>query len=142
MLATLMNLLALGESLYHWSAPRKKERCIDPRQQYLATLLLVSTSAVGSRNNELYQAAIKEIVQLMSKECWERPEIEWRIRQAVQIAQKETSAELSEKVTRVGSNIARWTVYSPKALPWEARPLIKLLAQSTQSTPTKLLAVG
>ena len=142
MLSTLMNLIALGESLYHWSVPRQKAPSIDPRQQYLATLLLVSTSAVSSRNNGLYQAAIKEIVSLMSKECWERPEIEWRIRQAVLIAQKDTSPELSEKVNRVGSNIARWTVNSPKALPWEARPLIKLLAQSAKSSPTKLLAAG
>ena len=142
MVAVLMNLLALGESLYHWSASHNKDASIDPRQQYLATLLLVGTSAISDRNKELYQAAIKEIVCMMSKECWERPEIEWRIRQAVLLAQKGTSPELFDKVNCVGRNIARWTVHSPKLLPWEARPFIKLLAQSSRSAPARLLAAG
>jgi hypothetical protein len=136
----LIILLVTGAGLYYWYAARKTVVLPDPRQEYLATLLLVGTSAFSDRNSALYQATIKEILCLMSKECWERAEIEWRLRQALLMAKEDSTPETFEKVNSVGENIARWTVHSPKALPWEAGPYIKLLAQRHQnSRPEKLL---
>ena len=130
MVMTLVALLLVGAGLYHRSATRKNAAWAEPKQYYLATLLLVSTNAFNDRNIELYQATIKEIICLMSNEGWERPEIEWRLRQALLIANEEISPEVYEKVSCVGRNIARWTVHNSNLLPWETRPFIKLLAQT------------
>src|SRR5262245_14229104 len=142
MLIGLIFLLIGGAGLSFWYASRAKTPNVDPRKQDLSTLLVVSTGAMNYRNYELYQATIKEIIALMSKERWERPEIEWRIRQAVLIAEKDTTPEVFEKVYCVGQNIARWTVHSPNVLPWETRPFIKLLAQSSARADVKLLTAG
>jgi len=129
-------LVVVGAGFYYWWAARRDAVLAEPRQHYLATLLLVGTNALANRNNDLYQATIKEIVRLMSDEAWERPEIEWRLRQAILIAGQDIAPEICEKVTCVSQNIARWTVHNSNFLPWETRPLIKLLAQ----TQRKLVA--
>jgi hypothetical protein len=130
MAVALIALLIVGAGLYYWSAARRNAVLAEPRQCYLATLLLVATNALTNRNDELYQATIREIVRLMSHEAWERPEIEWRLRQALLIAGEDVTPEISEKVSRVSQNIARWTVHNSNFLPWETRPFIKLLAQT------------
>ncbi len=134
MVMTLIGLLILGAGVYHWSVSRKKVACADPKQQHLATLLLVSTSAVDDQNDELYQAAIKEIVYIMSEERWKRAEIEWRIRQAALIAKRDTTPEIFEKVNCVAQNIARVTVHSVKVLPWETLPFSRLVEQAPSNS--------
>jgi hypothetical protein len=123
--------------LGYWPAARKKQFLAHPKQKYLATLLLVCTNASINRNYELYEATIKEILCLMSKERWERAEIEWRMRQAILIAKEESSPEVFERVLCVGQKIARWTIRNPRALPWVVRPFIKLLAQSQAKLAAK-----
>ena len=103
---------------------------VDPNHQHLATLLLVSTVAFENRNRELYQAAIKAIVYLMSEERWKRLEIDWRMRQAISIAKSDSTPDLFEKLNCVAQNIARVTVHSVKALPWEDVPDRKLIASA------------
>jgi hypothetical protein len=125
-----IELVFAGAVLYFWLWS-KPEVLWEPKQQYLATLLLVATSASNAQNTDLYQATLKEIIRLMSREYWERQEINWRLSQALQIAKQETSTENFEKVRFVSQNITRWTVHSPTLLPWEVRPLIKLLAQTS-----------
>ena len=135
MAVTLIALLIVGAGLYYWSAARKDAVLAEPTQWYLATLLLVGTNALTNRNNELYQATIREIVRLMSHEAWERPEIEWRLRQALLIAGEGVAPEICEKIGCVSKNIARGTVHNCKLLPWETRPFIKLLAQTQRKLP-------
>jgi hypothetical protein len=120
-----------------WPAPRKKHFLAHPKQKYLATLLLVCTNASTNRNYELYEATIKQILCIMNKERWERAEIEWRLRQAILIAKEECSPKVFERVLYVGQRIARWTIRNPRALPWEVRPFIKLLAQSQAKLAAK-----
>ena len=128
MTMVLIGLFAVTATAYYWAVSKRiaenaeKASAVDPQQQHLAALLLVSTSAFDNRNNELYQAAIKEIVYIMSDERWKRAEIEWRIRQAALIAKQDTTPEIFEKVTCIALNIARVTVRSAQVLPWEARP--------------------
>ena len=130
MAITLIALLVVGAGLYYRSAAGRNPVLPEPRQYYLATLLLVATNALTNQNHELYRATIEEIVRLMSQEAWERPEIEWRLRQARLIAGDNVAPELCEKIGCVSQNIARWTVGNSNLLPWEVRPLIKLLGQS------------
>jgi hypothetical protein len=132
MVMMLIGVLVMGAGVYHWSASRKKTVTVwvDPNHQHLAALLLVSTSAFDDRNKDLYQAAIKEIVYIMSEERWKRLEIEWRMRQALRIAKQDSTPEIFEKVNCVAQNIARVTVHSAKALPWERRPVGRLVAPS------------
>lgn len=130
MLILLIGVLVMGAGVYHWSASRKQTVWVDPNHQHLAALLLVSTSAFDDRNKALYQAAIKEIVYIMSEERWKRLEIEWRMRQALRIARLDSTPEIFEKVNCVAQNIARVTVHSAKALPWEGRPVGRLVAPS------------
>ena len=128
--------LLLAGAVCFWLRSRPEAQW-EPKQQYLATLLLVATSALSAQNRELYQATLKEIICLMSREYWERPEIDWRISQAILIAKQQSSPETFQKVSSVGQNITHWTVHSPTLLPWEVQPLIRLLAQTL---PKKLAA--
>jgi len=129
MIVVLFGLLLVGAGLVYWLRT-DEETLWEPKQQYLATLLVLATTAINARNHELYQATIKEIVCLMSRECWERPEVNWRLSQALLIAKEDAPAHLFEKVKCVSQNITRYTVHNPKVLPWEVRPFIKLLAKS------------
>jgi hypothetical protein len=134
MVLAFVGLLVVGAGIFHWFITRTKVTWTDPRQEHLATLLLVSTRAFDEQNRELYQAAIKEIVYIMSEERWPRAEIEWRIRQALLIAKPDTTPEHFEKAICVAQNIARVTVHSANLLPWE-RPFGGTLAlPSSNST--------
>ena len=130
MVMMLIGVLVVGAGVYHWSVSRKNTVWVDPNHQHLATLLVVSTSAFDDQNKELYQAAIKEIIYIMSEERWKRLEIEWRMRQALSIAKLDSTPEIFENINCVAQNIARVTVHSAKALPWEGRPLGSLVAPS------------
>ena len=134
MVLAFVGLLVVGAGIFHWFVTRKKVTWTDPRQEHLATLLLVSTRAFDEQNRELYQAAIKEIVYIMSEERWERAEIEWRIRQALLIAKPDTTPEQFEKAICVAQNIARVTVHSADVLPWETRSFGRLLAPQPTSS--------
>jgi len=109
-MVVLFALLAVAAGLYCWSATRKIMASTDPKHQHLARLLLVSANAFNDLNQELYKAAMREIVKVLCNERWGRAEIEWRIGQALLIVKRASPPENFEKVRRLGQNIIRATI--------------------------------
>jgi len=128
MVVALFGLLVVAAGLYGWFLNRKRAASADAIQHNISRLLLVSADAFNDRSHALYQAAIREIVNIMCNERWERAEIEWRIEQALLMVKGASSPEHYEIAKRLGQNIVRATVQSSTALPWEAQPVSGMLA--------------
>ncbi len=101
----LFGLLFVAAGLSLWFARRKRVARANPRQKHLARLLLVSGQAFNDQNHELYLITIREIINIMRNERWERAEIEWKIRHALSIARVASSPDNFENASRMAQNI-------------------------------------
>jgi hypothetical protein len=110
---TLIIVLVFAAGLSILYVMRKRAAVAAARHRHLARLLLVSGNAFDDRNHELYAATMREIVNIMRNERWERSDIEWRILRALASAKAVTSPDLFEKASRLAQNIIQVSAKSP-----------------------------
>jgi hypothetical protein len=82
----LLGFFIVAGALVLWPVIRKRAKA-KARQEQLARLLLVSGGAFKDRNEQLYAAAMKEIVNILRRERCKPADIERKIQRALAIAE-------------------------------------------------------